>query len=695
GGNPQHTLYYTPIGRQQESSIADWTAYAYDENRDNQLNSSEAVALQHQRMVNSLSPTPTSSESIRQGTPMSIVPTQRLSIQDVDMSLQTATLPQRSMPVVESMFADSNDSMDIDMDSQEFNDQVVRVTEQLNKFSKRLSAVSSQITAELSDIESMNDEDDVSDEHGFPTEIILEQSNVKGKGTIRIEDNLIEFTQENNGDADEENDEDNTSIHSDDTQMTETPVTHPTTINTTIPPSSSPHQSSSLKPPPINNNRIIMEPGQLQNLIDALTNGLNNIQFQAPAINIPPQEQNVMIYDVRFTEGITNPRKFLDELSRRFDANMVNNFARRVELLCSFVPETVAHWANTWRQAHNANGRWRLDGNIPESFYHQFVQKYMTPQLRTSLYTEYQKLELKKGQTIDKFIQGLPKSMKTIVYQQGAPDTLNAAIQRAENAQLAQSFDDGDNNKDANKNMLLIVEKLEELSKKVAENPSSNPPAVYTAGRMPVSNQGMPKRTRNNNNNFNRSYRSNNNYNNNNQFGGRNRSGNVRCYNCGKPGHIKRWCQEPTCDNCGGTRELSGNPPLLRLQGHDARRSGPLEIIAELGGVQRNVVIDTGAEINVIARDFVWQNGWKNMVKEQKNEILGISNQVIKSDGKLVLEVSIKGATVPVEFLVVPVTNIYAILGIEFVKAHDVELKFNKDESYMKWRPKKNEDLRQ
>ena len=87
----------------------------------------------------------------------------------------------------------------------------------------------------------------------------------------------------------------------------------------------------------------------------------------------------------------------------------------------------------------------------------------------------------------------------------------------------------------------------------------------------------------------------------------------------------------------------------MRLQGHDAKRSGPLEIIAELGGVQRNVIIDTGAEVNVIARDFVWQNSWKKNIKEQKEEILGIANQVIETDGTLVLDESIKRATVPVK----------------------------------------------
>ena len=140
---------------------------------------------------------------------------------------------------------------------------------------------------------------------------------------------------------------------------------------------------------------------------------------------------------------------------------------------------------------------------------------------------------------------------------------------------------------------------------------------------------------------------------------------------------------------------MCSNPPLLRLQGHDAKRSGPLEIMAEIGGVQRNVVIDTGAEVNVIARDFVWQNAWKNMVKEQKNEILGIGSQVIQTDGKLVLDVSIRGATVSVEFLVVQVTNIYAILGIQFLNAHDVQIQLKGTESYMKWRPNKKDKLRQ
>jgi hypothetical protein len=144
----------------------------------------------------------------------------------------------------------------------------------------------------------------------------------------------------------------------------------------------------------------------------------------------------------------------------------------------------------------------------------------------------------------------------------------------------------------------------------------------------------------------------------------------------------------------GGKEELVVKPPLLKTQGYDAKRSGPLEIIAEIGGVQRNVVIDTGSELNVIAKDFVHQNAWKNLVKEHKEEILGINEQPITTDGKLVLGVSINGPTVPVEFIIVPVTNIHAILGINFIRDHRVTLEIDPKKNRMKWRPNGKGKLR-
>ena len=98
--------------------------------------------------------------------------------------------------------------------------------------------------------------------------------------------------------------------------------------------------------------------------------------------------------------------------------------------------------------------------------------------------------------------------------------------------------------------------------------------------------------------------------------------------------------------------------------------------------------------LNVIVKIFVNENAWKNLVKEHKEEILGISNQPITTDGKLVLNVSIRGKDVPVEFIIVPVTNIFAILGMEFIKRHQVQLEFKAKRPQMKWHPNGKGKLR-
>src|SRR6185312_1282644 len=52
-----------------------------------------------------------------------------------------------------------------------------------------------------------------------------------------------------------------------------------------------------LTPPQDNTIPMAMEPQQLQQLLNTLTQGLKGIQLQAPAVQFPTQEQNVMIYD--------------------------------------------------------------------------------------------------------------------------------------------------------------------------------------------------------------------------------------------------------------------------------------------------------------------------------------------------------------------------------------------------------------
>jgi len=235
----------------------------------------------------------------------------------------------------------------------------------------------------------------------------------------------------------------------------------------------------------------------------------------------------------------------------------------------------------TWKNAHN-NGVWRDGNDLPNSLYHQFATQYMTPQLCRKLFMDYNKLTLKKGQSVadysrkleaywadlglqlnaagqvDKFVQGLPSSMQMAIFQQGTPADLAVAKERASNAELARSFGDEKTDKDMNKSLLLAVEKIEAFGKQMAEQAtSSKPSAVYTAERMPVSNQGTPRRPRNSNNrgNFSRNYNPNNNrYNNNRRFNNNNRYATIpRCRACGKYGHYERWCHENNCTNCGKT----------------------------------------------------------------------------------------------------------------------------------------------
>ena len=59
----------------------------------------------------------------------------------------------------------------------------------------------------------------------------------------------------------------------------------------------------------------------------------------------------------------------MEELGRRFDANQVNDYARRVNLLCSFVPDSVAEWVRDWVKDHD-NSRWQARANPGISFIH-------------------------------------------------------------------------------------------------------------------------------------------------------------------------------------------------------------------------------------------------------------------------------------------------------------------------------------
>ena len=97
-------------------------------------------------------------------------------------------------------------------------------------------------------------------------------------------------------------------------------------------------------------------------------------------------------------------------------------------------------------------------------------------------------------------LQALPSYMKFAIYQQSEPQNLGEAPQRASNTELAKTYDSEDGKKDNNKAMMLVVEKLEALSKAVTEGTAAKPPVAYMAERAPVNNQGRIGKPRNNNN---------------------------------------------------------------------------------------------------------------------------------------------------------------------------------------------------
>ena len=317
---------------------------------------------------------------------------------------------------------------------------------------------------------------------------------------------------------------------------------------------------------------LVMNKADVQQLIQGFANTLQGLHIQtaAPVVNF---ESQVMPYDdLQFIVGRTHPRKFMEEVEKRFEANKVEDLKRRLQILCSIVNGPVKRWIEGWcdKVQHN-NPQWSTKNNPNASFTHSFVKEYTTPTLRKKLSDEYYKLKLEKHQSVadyatkleeywfdlsiklddtgkvDKFIQGLPSSMKIAIYQQGEPANFNEARKRACNVELARMYETDEDKKDANKNMLLIVERLDALSEAVKKTPDPTP--VYAAYRAPLDNQGPPPR------NYNKNYN-----NSNNSYGNRNKQqkrGNkkdlkdVQCYRCKNYGHLQRNCRTPICNKCG------------------------------------------------------------------------------------------------------------------------------------------------
>jgi len=112
-----------------------------------------------------------------------------------------------------------------------------------------------------------------------------------------------------------------------------------------------------------------------------------------------------------------------------------------------------------------------------------------------------------------------------------------------------------------------------------------------------------------------------------------------------------------------------------------------LEILAEIGNVERKVILDTGAEINVIASHIVQLNGWKDRIRKNTEKYVGIGGKPTDVDGEITLSVQLTNRTVHETFVVIPVRHIVAILGTSFMLRHGVKISYRKNGPQVWWRP--------
>src|SRR5437016_2420429 len=77
----------------------------------------------------------------------------------------------------------------------------------------------------------------------------------------------------------------------------------------------------------------------------------------------------------------------------------------------------------------------------------------------------------------------------------------------------------------------------------------------------------------------------------------------------------------------GGQKKGSMKPPQ---DGHDGAShvgNGPPGILVELEGVERPVIIDTGADVNVISKKIVDSQGWTKFKQKTNEQIMGVNGQ--------------------------------------------------------------------
>lgn len=114
----------------------------------------------------------------------------------------------------------------------------------------------------------------------------------------------------------------------------------------------------------------------------------------------------------------------------------------------------------------------------------------------------------------------------------------------------------------------------------------------------------------------------------------------------------------------------------------------------ELGGVERSVIIDTGADVNVISRKIVDSQGWTKYKKKTTEQIMGVNGTTTETEGTIELPITIHRWTPrkKIKFFVLDTSEFHALLGTGFLREYKCNLSYENDPPKFSWQD--NEERR-
>jgi len=113
-------------------------------------------------------------------------------------------------------------------------------------------------------------------------------------------------------------------------------------------------------------------------------------------------------------------------------------------------------------------------------------------------------------------------------------------------------------------------------------------------------------------------------------------------------------------------------PPQDGHDGYSHVDNGPPGILVELEGVERSVIIDTGADINVISKKIVDSQGWTKFTQKTNEQIMGVNGQATETEGTIKLQITIdRWKPKKVKFFVLDTNEFHALLGTRFLKKYE------------------------